>query len=77
MEWANDTPTWFEGVSRVSQSRMGLPLIGSEGGVLILDRAGNRIGAVGVAGEQGATDRALAVRGIEAAGLTALAARRT
>ena len=70
MQWADETPTWFQGVSRVSQDRMGLPLIGSLGGVLIVSGS-NRIGAVGVAGEAGASDEALAVRGIEASGYTA------
>ena len=71
MDWATETPVWFEGVSRVSQSRMGLPLIGTEGGVLIVDDRARRIGAVGVAGEQGNFDRSLAVLGIERAGLAA------
>jgi len=64
--WAEATPAWFEGVSRVAQSRLGLPLIGSLGGVLILGDADARIGAVGVAGEAGQTDEALAVLGIGA-----------
>ena len=71
--WAEETPIWFQGVSRVSQDRMGLPLIASEGGVLIVDESGTRIGAVGVAGEAGPVDQALAVGGIEGAGLTAIA----
>ena len=72
-DWAEATPLWFEGVSRVSQSRRGLPLIGSLGGVLILDEGGRRIGAVGVAGEAGQRDEDLAVLGLGAAPFTAFA----
>jgi len=69
MEWADDTPNWFHGVSRVSQDRMGLPLIASKGGVIIRDHDGVLLGAVGVAGEAGDMDEALALQGIEAVGL--------
>ena len=31
-------PAWFEGVTNVAQARMGLPLIGSKGGVTVRDR---------------------------------------
>lgn len=72
-DWAEETPIWFEGVSRVAQSRLGLPLIGSLGGVLILDETGGRIGAVGVAGEAGPVDEKLAVLGIGATPFTAFA----
>ena len=72
-DWAEATPLWFEGVSRVSQSRRGLPLIGSLGGVLILDDAGRRLGAVGVAGEAGQRDEDLAVLGIGATPFIAFA----
>ena len=65
MEWAEATPIWFDGVSRTAQSAMGLPLIGSLGGVLILDGEDRRIGAVGVAGEAGQWDEELAVLGID------------
>ena len=73
-EWAEETPTWFHGVSRVAGKTMGLPLIGSKGGVTVTDDAGNILGAVGIAGEAGDFDEALAVRGIESVGLTALTA---
>lgn len=72
-EWAEANPEWFEGVTNVAQSRMGLPLIGSKGGVTILDADGNTLGAVGVAGEAGEFDEALALRGIASIGLTGLA----
>lgn len=65
MDWAEATPVWFQGVSQVAQGRGGLPLIGSLGGVLILDEEDKRIGAVGVAGEAGQRDEDLAVLGIE------------
>ena len=72
-DWAEATPAWFEGVTNVAQSRMGLPLIGSKGGVTILDADGNTLGAVGIAGEAGEFDESLALRGIDSVGLTALA----
>lgn len=71
MEWADATPTWFEGVHGVSLARMGLPLIGSRGGVTIRDTGGRVAGACGVAGEAGDFDEAFAVAGIEAAGFQA------
>lgn len=71
MEWASETPIWFEGVSRVAQSRTGLPLIGSLGGVMIRDSEGELVGAAGVAGEAGSMDEQLAVAGIESAGFVA------
>ena len=71
MEWADETPIWFQGVRNVSAARMGLPLIGSLGGVIIRNAEGAVIGACGVAGEVGAYDEAFAVAGITAAGLTA------
>ncbi len=70
-EWAEETPVWFHGVARVAEHRMGLPLIGSKGGVYIRDADGKIIGAVGVAGEAGEQDEKLACIGIEAAGFVA------
>jgi len=71
--WAEETPIWFHGVSRVAQQSMGQPLIASKGGVAVLDEAGELLGAVGIAGEAGDFDQALAVLAIESAGLRALA----
>jgi glc operon protein GlcG len=71
-EWAEETPIWFQGVTHVAQQKMGMPMIGSRGGVAIVDEAGTMLGAVGVAGEAGDYDEALAVRGIESVGLGAL-----
>ncbi|NNE23145.1 MAG: heme-binding protein [Rhizobiales bacterium] len=70
-EWAEETPIWFHGVARVAEQRMGLPLIGSKGGVYIRDDNGRVLGAVGVAGEAGEQDEKLAAAGIEAAGFVA------
>ena len=69
MEWADDAPNWFQGVGHVAASTMGMPLTGSKGGVIIRDAAGALIGAVGVAGEAGEIDEAIALAGIEAVGL--------
>jgi glc operon protein GlcG len=71
-DWAEASPAWFEGVTNVAQSRMGMPLIGSKGGVSVLDASGALLGAVGIAGEAGEFDEALARRGIESVGLVAL-----
>ena len=71
-DWAEATPAWFEGVTNVAQAKMGMPLIGSKGGVTIVDQAGQVLGAVGVAGEAGEKDDELARRGIESLGLTAV-----
>ncbi len=71
MEWADGSPNWFQGIGHVAQNRMGLGLTGSLGGVIIRDDHGRAIGAVGVAGEAGPVDEAMAVRGIEAAGFAA------
>lgn len=69
--WAEETPIWFHGVARVAEERMGLPLIGSKGGVYVKDANGTVLGAVGVAGEAGEQDEKLACMGIEAAGFVA------
>lgn len=68
---AEDYPIWFHGISRVAQAAMGQPLAGSQGGVLVRDRDGQVVGAVGVAGETGEQDVAVAVRGIGSVGLVA------
>ena len=71
MDWADGSPNWFQGVGHVAQARMGQGLTGSRGGVIVRDAGGRVLGAVGVAGEAGEVDEALAVRGIEAAGFVA------
>ena len=65
---AEEYPTWFESISRVAASRMGTPLVGSKGGIAFRDGEGHVLGAVGVAGETGERDDALARAGIAAAG---------
>jgi len=70
-EWAEGSPFWFHGVSRVAQTQMGAPLIGSKGGVFVRDQDGNALGAVGIAGEAGHRDESLACEAIEAAGFVA------
>ncbi|MBO6835259.1 MAG: heme-binding protein [Alphaproteobacteria bacterium] len=71
MDMAEQWPVWFEGISRVSMERMGLPLIATRGGVFIRDTDGSVMGAVGVAGEAGEYDEANAIAGIRSAGLAA------
>jgi uncharacterized protein GlcG (DUF336 family) len=70
-EWADDAPNWFQGIGHVAQVSMGQGLTGSLGGVIVRDAEGRALGAVGVAGEAGPFDEALACRGIEAAGFIA------
>ena len=67
---AEEYPTWFDGISRVAASRMGTPLMGSKGGIAFRNPDGRVLGAVGVAGETGERDDALARLGIVAAGFT-------
>jgi len=71
-DWAEAAPIWFQGVTNVAQQKMGMPMIGSKGGVTVTDDSGNILGAVGIAGEAGEFDEALAVCGIESVGLVAL-----
>ncbi len=71
MDLALKKPTWFESASRVAQSRVGLPLWGALGGVLVRDESGAILGAVAVAGDTGAGDEAHAKAAIESVGLIA------
>lgn len=66
---ADAYPIWFHGIARVATESMGQPLIGSKGGVFIRDPGGHVLGAVGVAGETGDNDDAMALTGIKAVGL--------
>ena len=68
-EWAEATPAWFEGITNVAEARMGMPLIGSKGGVTVLDLNGAVLGAIGIAGEAGEFDESLARQAIEKVGL--------
>jgi glc operon protein GlcG len=71
-DWAEATPAWFEGATNVAQSRMGMPLIGSKGGVTAVNADGEVPGAVGIAGEAGEFDESLAVTAIESVGFSAV-----
>ena len=71
MDLASKKPTWFESASRVAQSRVGLPLWGALGGVIMRDETGEILGAVAVAGDTGAGDEAHAKAAIESVGLVA------
>lgn len=65
---ADEYPTWFNGIARVAQARMGSPLAGSKGGLFIRNASGHVLGAVGVAGETGDLDVAIARHGLTASG---------
>lgn len=65
--FAKERPHLIAGVSDVSGGRV-LPVVG---GVLIRDRAGEIVGAVGISGDTSDNDEAAAIAGIEAVGLTA------
>lgn len=65
--FAKERPHLIAGVSDVSGGRV-LPVVG---GVLIRDKAGEIVGAVGISGDTSDNDEAAAIAGIEAAGLTA------
>ena len=66
-ERATRMPTFITAIAAATDGRV----IPSPGGVLILDAAGEVIGAVGVSGDIGDNDEICAVAGIEAAGLSA------
>lgn len=65
--FAKERPHLIAGVSDVSGGRV-LPVVG---GVLIRDKAGEIVGAVGISGDTSDNDEAAAIAGIEVAGLTA------
>ncbi|RVB57565.1 heme-binding protein, partial [Mesorhizobium sp. M7A.F.Ca.CA.004.06.1.1] len=64
---AKERPHLVAGISDVSGGRV-LPVVG---GVLIRDKAGAILGAVGISGDTSDNDEAAAIAGIEAAGFTA------
>lgn len=66
-EMAVERPHFVAGVT----AAIGGALVPVAGGVLVLDAAGRRIGAVGVTGDTSDNDEAAALAGIRAAGLTA------
>lgn len=61
-------PAFVAAIASATQGRM----VPSPGGVLILDAAGEAIGAVGISGDIGDNDELCALAGIAAVGLTAL-----
>lgn len=64
---AQSSPAFFASLSAVTDGQIAL----SPGGVLILDRHGEIMGAVGVSGDTPDIDEACALAGIHAAGLAA------
>ncbi|WP_099867353.1 GlcG/HbpS family heme-binding protein [Pararhizobium haloflavum] len=66
---AETRPHFLTGMVGVSDNRI-LPV---PGGVLVLDKRGTIIGAVGISGDTADNDEAAAIAGIEHAGLTAQA----
>lgn len=62
---AEKAPAFYDALATVSGGR----LIPGPGGVLVYDREGNLLGAVGISGDTGDNDEACAIAGIEAAGL--------
>ena len=62
---AADNPAFFTALYAASEGRL-FPV---PGGVLIKDKAGEIIGAVGISGDTSDKDEACAIAGIEAAGL--------
>ncbi len=64
---ATDRPHFVASLSHV----VGGPLTPVPGGVLIRDRKGELLGAVGVSGDNSENDEIAAVAGVESAGLTA------
>ncbi|HYF65451.1 MAG TPA: heme-binding protein [Herpetosiphonaceae bacterium] len=61
-------PAFVAAIASATQGRM----IPSPGGVVILDAAGEAVGAVGISGDIGDNDELCAIAGIAALGLTAL-----
>lgn len=64
---AENRPHFLEGVSNVSGGR----IVPVPGGVLVKDKRGDIIGAVGISGDTADNDEAAAVAAIEAAGFSA------
>ena len=65
--FAKERPHLVAGISDVS----GKGIVPVAGGVLIRDKSGEIIGAVGISGDSSDNDEAAAIAGIEAAGFTA------
>lgn len=64
---ANEQPYFVDAISTMTKGAM-IPV---PGGVLIQDKSGALLGAIGISGDTSDNDETAAVAGIEAAGLTA------
>lgn len=64
---ATRDPAFFAALASISEGR----IASSRGGVLIRDKEGELLGAVGVSGERPENDELVAVFGVEQAGLVA------
>lgn len=64
---ANEQPYFVDAISTMTRGAM-IPV---PGGVLIQDKSGALLGAIGISGDTSDNDETAAVAGIEAAGLTA------
>jgi uncharacterized protein GlcG (DUF336 family) len=64
---ANRDPAFFTALAAISEGRVA----SSRGGVLIRDAHGALLGAIGVSGDRPDNDEAVAVAGVEQAGLVA------
>jgi uncharacterized protein GlcG (DUF336 family) len=62
---AAENPAFFSALYAASEGR----LLPAAGGVLVKDKAGDVVGAVGISGDTSDKDEACALTGIEAAGL--------
>jgi len=65
-EMAAERPTFIAAVSQIATGG----LVPAAGGVLVTDKTGTLIGAVGVTGDTSDNDEACSLAGIEAAGLS-------
>lgn len=64
---AAKVPAFYQSLQAVSQGR----LVPAPGGVLLYDKTGALLGAVGISGDNGDNDEICALAGVEAAGLSA------
>ena len=64
---ANEQPYFVDAINTMARGA----LVPVPGGVLIKDKAGNLLGAIGISGDTSDNDETAAIAGIEAAGLAA------
>jgi uncharacterized protein GlcG (DUF336 family) len=67
-ERAKSGPTFIAALAAISGGR----IAPSPGGILIRDKSGSILGAIGVSGDEGDKDEAVAIVAIESLGLTAV-----